>query len=143
MMVFTKIMLAALGLSAVAIGLMIFIGGPAFTARIFGSVIETIFGVSGYSGGLEHINVDSEMRFFSALWLAYGVYLLWLVGRIYEYTTEVFLALGVFFLGGLGRFISFVAVGTPDLLFNALMYIELGGPIVVATSFAIALRKLD
>lgn len=143
MIVFTKIMLAALGLSAVAIGMMIFIGGPAFTARTFGNVIDATIGVPGYSGGLEHVNVDSEMRFFSAFWITYGVYLLWLVRQIHKYTTEVFIVLGVFFLGGVGRFISFVVLGAPDLLFNILMYIELGGPIVVATCFGIALRKMD
>jgi len=141
MLMFTKFMLAALGLAAVAIGTMIFLAGPDFTASFFGKIVESTLAVPGYSGGLEHINVDSEMRFYSVFWIAYGACVLWLASRAQESVAAVFGALGLFFLGGLGRMISFVFVGTPDLLFVILMYLELAGPIVVAMSFGIALRR--
>lgn len=44
--------------------------GPNQTAKTFGNLSDDLLGMKAYSGGLEHVNVDSEMRFFSVFWIA-------------------------------------------------------------------------
>jgi hypothetical protein len=66
----TRLLLCLLGCAAIAFGLRIFLMGPNQTAKTFGNLSDDLLGMKAYSGGLEHVNVDSEMRFFSVFWIA-------------------------------------------------------------------------
>ena len=138
---FTRLMLTVLGISAIVIGLMIFLIGPHSTANLFGNIFTSVVGSTGYSGGLHNANIDSEMRFYSVFWMAYGVSLIWLASNIVQFRIWVFAGLGMFFLGGVGRLISFVIAGAPDPLFVTLMAIELVGPTIITAVFAAACRR--
>lgn len=138
MLLFTRLVLVLPGGSALIIGLMIFLIGPHATASLFGSASGLVLGAEAYSGGLDNVNVDSEMRFYSVFWIAYGIGLLWATANRLQHSVWVYSALGLFFLGGIGRLISFFVVGAPDPLFTALMAIELVVPTIAAIIYAMA-----
>ncbi len=140
MLTTTRLILTLLGVSAIAIGLMVVVFGPDATARIFSDIIGMAIGSTPYVGGLEHVNVDSEMRFFSVFWIAYGAVLLWLSTRLVTHAKWVYAAIALFFSGGVARLFSLASLGWPDPLLVGLMTIELTGPIIVAGIFTLSLR---
>lgn len=126
-----RVSIASLGTAAVVIGGMIFLFGPVFTGELFASALSLIAPGSG-SVQLGGVDVDSEMRFYAVLWVAYGLVMI----RVSQLLPRrIFLAqamLGVFFVGGLGRVISSMTVGPPHLLFQVLMWVELAVPLILA-----------
>ena len=82
----------------------------------------------GYSKGL--LMLDSNIRFYSGLWLGIGIVLFWLIPRInHEKTTLRIIAL-LFFLGGIGRFISILSCGLPSNSYLVFVLLELGFPLL-------------
>ena len=72
--------------------------------------------------------LDSNLRFFGGVWLGLGIAILWLVPRI-ETETVLFRAIwGAIFLGGAGRLLSILLVGTPPIPFVGFTALELIGP---------------
>jgi len=140
MLIFTRILLTLLGIAAIAIGMMVFSIGPHATASLFSEAYAIGLGNAEYSGGLDNINTDSEMRFYSVFWAAFGGILLWLLTDMHRYAKLIFAALGLFFFGGVGRVLSFAQLGAPDQLFVVLMFVEIAGPIVVGFAFLVSLR---
>lgn len=126
-----KIGFTLLGMSAVAIGAMIFILGPAATGNLFASALSMMVQTPSRIDGLAGPNTDSEMRFYSALWIAYGLIALWVSRSLAHRMVWLRAMLAIFFLGGVGRAISYLAVGAPHPLFVALMWIELILPAVL------------
>ena len=137
----SKVLLLLFGVSAIIIGVMIFLLGPHLTASIFGTAFRSIAGVDGYLGGLEHPNTDNEMRFYSVFWIAYGGGIIWLSSRQESHSQWVLAALGLFFMGGVGRILSVIATGSPDPLFVALTAIEIIGPVAVVSCLLIGLSR--
>ena len=76
--------------------------------------------------------LDSNLRFFSGVWLGLGLAAWWLVPRI-ERETALFRALWLMiFLGGVGRVISMLSAGLPLLPFAGFAALELlGAPLLV------------
>jgi len=71
--------------------------------------------------------LDSNLRFFGGVWLGLGIAILWLVPRI-ETETVLFRAIwGAIFLGGAGRLLSILLVGTPPIPFVGFTALELIG----------------
>lgn len=134
-------MLVLLGTSALIIGLMIFLLGPHSTASFFAVALNPFLAVEAYSGGLGHPNADNELRFYSVFWMAYGVGVIWLTANRPLEVTWIYVALGLFFLGGIGRLVSSISVGAPDPLFTSLMFIELVLPVIVAILYAMGKGK--
>jgi len=69
--------------------------------------------------------VDGELRFYAAILGAYGILLL-LVAR--DFATRMHWipwVAATFFVGGVGRALSWVSAGTPHPFFLALMTVEL------------------
>lgn len=98
--------------------------------------IVTLLGVGDplYSAaGIPALPVlDSNLRFFGGVWLGLGIAILWLVPRI-ESETVLFRAIwGAIFLGGIGRLLSILLVGTPPIPFVGFTALELiGAPLFI------------
>lgn len=102
-------LLVALGTATVGIGLLHVLFGPAI---IRGSIPV-------------NATMDSEDRFFGAIFLAYGVALLWCAVDVDRKLTQVKLAALAFFAGGLARLVSMAATGLPAPFFIAMTAVEL------------------
>lgn len=96
--------------------------------------LNVLFGgasaIPGSAGGVE-ATVDNELRFFCVFWLAYGGFCVWVARNIQaQYTFIPFIAL-VFFVGGLGRLISMLSVGSPATILIPAMILEFVIPLVI------------
>jgi predicted membrane channel-forming protein YqfA (hemolysin III family) len=76
--------------------------------------------------------LDSNLRFFSGVWLGLGVAMYWIIPTI-EKQTLLFRALWVMiFIGGIGRLISMLMVGLPPAPFIGFTALEIvGAPLLV------------
>ncbi|TFW30222.1 DUF4345 domain-containing protein [Massilia arenosa] len=76
--------------------------------------------------------LDSNMRFFSGVWMGLGIAILWMVPRI-EVSTVLFrTAWGMIFIGGIGRVLSMLGSGLPPIPFLAFTALELlGAPLFI------------
>lgn len=70
-------------------------------------------------------NDDSELRFYSVFFVAYGVILVQTARDLIRHGHRLKWLLGLFFLGGLARLLSYLMVGPPHALFVLLMFIEI------------------
>lgn len=132
-----RISFSLLGLAALVIGGMDFAVGPEATGGIFAALLRVIAPATPPLDGLSGANIDTEMRFYAVLWMAYGGVALWVVRALPERIAILRLMLGVFWLGGVGRIISYFAVGAPHPLFVVLMWIEMVlPPVLLALSYA-------
>ena len=76
--------------------------------------------------------LDSNMRFFSGVWLGLGVAILWLVPRIERETAMFRFIWGAIFIGGIGRLLSILLAGMPPAPFVGFTALELfGAPLFV------------
>ena len=95
--------------------------------------IHIAFGPAAIPGSVPvNATMDSEDRFYATLFAAYGIALLWCVKDVERKSRFVYFLLGTFFVAGLARVVSIVAVGLPDPFFIAMLALELVIPIVVA-----------
>ena len=112
-----QIVCALLGLIPVATGL-------------FGLVV----GASDplYSQGPRDVLLDSNLRFFSGVWLGLGIALFWTLPRIGEQTVLFRVIWGMIFVGGMGRLISMAVLAVPPAPFIAFTALEIiGAPLIV------------
>ena len=131
-----RIAFSLLGLAALLIGGMIFVIGPDATGKIFAAVLRIALPGTPSLDGLVGADVDSEMRFYAVLWMAYGGFALWVVRDLPNRMNLLRLMLLVFWLGGLGRVLSYFAVGAPHPLFLVLMWVEIAlPPVLIALSY--------
>ena len=126
-----KFLFSFLGLSATVIGAMNFILGPEVTGGAFAALLSAVWHTPSQLNGLEGNNLDSEMRFYSALWMAYGALALWIAKQLPRSIVYLRLMLFVFLAGGIGRVISYFAAGAPHPLYFSLMWIELVLPLAL------------
>ncbi len=75
--------------------------------------------------------MDSELRFYAPFWGAYGILLLAVVADFNARGSQTPWLAAVFFVGGVGRAISYATVGPPHPFFVLLMAIELLMPPVL------------
>jgi hypothetical protein len=89
------------------------------------------------------ILLDTNLRFFSGLWLGLGVALLWLIPSI-DRQTVLFRAIwGAIFLGGIGRLLSTVMAGTPPAPFVFFTLVEIvGAPLFIYWQHRVARAAL-
>jgi hypothetical protein len=121
--------------AALLIGGLIFVLGPSATGDAFTTALQVVAPDVAPLTGLRGPDIDSEMRFYAVLFIAYGGAGFWALRAFQERLGLVRLMLAIFMLGGLGRAVSYVSVGAPHPLFILLMWIELlAPPILLALS---------
>lgn len=121
-----------------------------FVIALFGVVCVSIalthiaFGPAAIPGSLPiNPTMDSEGRFFATLFLGFGGGLVW-TSRDLERRGAVLAGLLVtFYLGGIARIISWLAVGRPDKLFIYLCAVELILPLLLWLWYRRAFGAVD
>jgi hypothetical protein len=121
-------LLATLGATAVAIALSIDLLGAAATAGAGQRLFDLVAGQPAAPPTPWPADMDNELRFYAAMWGAYGLLLLATARDLTARLAWVPWLAGVFFAGGVGRAISWISVGAPHPFFLALMAAELALP---------------
>ena len=82
---------------------------------------------------------DSNLRFFGGIWLGMGLAFLWMVPTI-EQQGALFRWLWVaIFLGGVGRLLSWLIIGTPPRPFIGFLLLEIvGAPVFIYWQWRVA-----
>jgi hypothetical protein len=124
-----RIAFSALGSKALIIGGLIFLIGRAVSGEIFTTMLRLFMSDAPPSVGLS--GADSEMRFYAVLWIACGGVALQVSRARQERMRLLRWMLLIVWLGGIGRVISYFAVGAPHPLFIVRMWIEIVLPIVL------------
>ncbi len=104
------------------------------------SLLHIALGPSSIPGSVPvNATMDSEDRFYATLFMAYGAALLWCVKDVEKKSAQVKLLALVFFIGGLARLVSMLAVGLPNTFFLVMTSLELTLPgIMVLMSARVA-----
>lgn len=110
------------GASCVAIGLFHIIGGP-----------DTVFG-----GGAVNASTDSQERFFAGMFIAYGAAWIWAGLQTPIRATAVRFLAAALLVGGIGRVVSLVAMGSPHPFWVAMLLVE-----IVVPAFFLAIAGAD
>jgi uncharacterized protein DUF4345 len=88
--------------------------------------------------------LDTNLRFFSGLWLGLGLALLWLIPSIERQTVPFRMIWGAIFVGGIGRVLSIVLAGTPPAPFVFFTLLEiLGAPLFIYWQHRVAQMALS
>lgn len=89
-------------------------------------VFHIVFGIAGLPGLADAgANVDSQERFFGAVFAAYGLAWIWTARQQPIPANMVRLLAGSFLLGGLARLVSIAVHGVPNWFMLTLLVIEL------------------
>src|SRR4051812_4748806 len=105
---------------------LLYVGGVVATAAGLHTVIAGGRSVPGED--LANASVESELRFYAAFYVAYGLVALRVAPRAGHDATTVRALAGALFLAGLGRVGGWLLVGPPHRVQRALLVIELGAP---------------
>jgi hypothetical protein len=124
------ILLIVLGLSAILIGLSIYLTGAPHTGEITTQLYDHLTRTSHGSAPLEGPTVDSELRFYAPFWMAYGAMLIATARKLKLHLNRVPLLSAVFFAGGVGRGLAYVFTGPPHPAFVVLMATEFVLPVI-------------
>ena len=125
-----RILHGILGLSAIGICLSILILGPSAIAGFSESQFNAVTGSSYPPAGPWPATMDSELRFYAPFWGAYGLVLLAIARDMSAKLRYVPTMALLFFVGGVGRGLSYISVGAPHPFFIALMAVELLLPLL-------------
>jgi hypothetical protein len=131
-----------LGVVAVAICLSIVILGPAATGSASEAMFDALSGTKHASTGAWPPTMDSELRFYAPFWGAYGLALIYIARRLPATLGWVPPMAVLFFAGGIGRAISYLAVGAPHPFFVLLMVVEIVLPVLFVALSRIARAKI-
>jgi hypothetical protein len=119
-----QVILAIIGLIALITGALGIVAGM---ATDFGD----FYGVSVSPHIEGNIILDSNLRYFSGLWLGVGLILFWMIPSIERQKLVFRLVAGMIFIGGVGRVISILSFGVPSPLFIAFVVLELLFPLLI------------
>lgn len=96
------------------------------------ALTHIVFGPSSIPGSIPvNATMDSEDRFYAALFLGFGIAHIWAARDLARRAGTVLALQAVFFVGGLARIVSLLAVGPPVPLFLFLGALELVIPPLV------------
>lgn len=126
-----KLGLYALGVIAMCVALSMIFFGPHKTGYGAATALSWVSNIDPHVPGLDNVNVDSEMRFYSVFWFVYGLALIMAARDFATRRKYIPILLALFFAGGVVRLLSMVSYGLPHPLFLVLMSFELCLPIVL------------
>jgi len=126
-----RLLHAALGAVAIGICLSIIFLGATVTANFFETLFDALIGQNYPLTGIWPPTMDSELRFYAALWGAYDLVMIAVARDLRARSSYVPPLAAVFFVGGIGRLWSYIQVGPPHPFFTVLMVTELALPVVV------------
>ena len=115
-----------------------------------GGAVATVAGLHSVAAGAKSIagqdianaSVESELRFYAAFYVAYGLAALRVAPRADSDSAPVRALAGALFLGGLARASGWLAAGKPHPLQRGLLVIELAAPsAIVAWQKRLASRR--
>lgn len=129
-----KFGLLFIGIAAIIIGLMFTALGVSTTGRIFNAILSVIHD-GGAIQGLDTPNADSELRFYSVIFIGYGIIMVQTAQNLSRHIARVPFLLLLFFGGGTARLISLIMTGPPHSLFILLMGIELILPVLLGLCY--------
>ncbi len=86
--------------------------------------------VPGATIGVE-AKIDNELRYFSMFWVAYGGFCFWVARNISERHNFIPFIAFALCLGGVGRLVSVLLVGTPGSFLLTAMLVEFVLPLVI------------
>lgn len=109
-----------------ALRTLLYVGGVVATAA--GMHTVTTGGRSVPGQDVANTSVESELRFYAAFYVAYGLVALRVAPRAGHDTTTVQALAGALFLAGLARAGGWLLVGAPHPAQRALLAIELAAP---------------
>ena len=76
--------------------------------------------------------LDTNLRFYSGVWVGLGLALYWLIPTIERQTVLFRVLWGMIFIGGIGRLLSMIMLGWPPVAFVAFTAIEIvGAPLFI------------
>ena len=130
MIAILRVLLALLGVTAIAICLSIVFLGPSWTVGFFEAQFDWLTGSSHPPTGPWPATMDNELRFYAPFWGAYGLVLLAVARDLPNKLRLVPPLAALFFIGGVGRALSYVFAGPPHPFFTLLMAMELILPVV-------------
>jgi hypothetical protein len=85
--------------------------------------------ISHYTQG--NIILDSNLRYFSGLWLGLGLIIFWLIPAIEQQKSIFRVIAGMIFIGGIGRVISMLSLGNPSPPFIVFTLLKLLFPLLI------------
>ena len=116
-----QIILAIIGLIAVITGVMGMAGG----------IGDEFYGVDANRGIEGNIILDSNLRYFSGLWLGLGLILFWMIPSVEQKGLIFRLIAVMIFIGAIGRIYSMVSFGVPSIPFIIFTLLELLFPLLI------------
>ncbi len=107
--------------------------------RVFGVAVvgialaHLLFGQATYIGGGEvNATMESDLRFYSVLFAAYGAMFVWAAGDVVGRARVIDILGALFFLGGLARILAWAVAGAPHEFYVLMIPVELLVPAVHA-----------
>ena len=95
------------------------------------ALAHLLFGQVTYIGGGDvNATMDSDLRVFNVLFLAYGLAFVWAAQDVGGRARVIDLLGLLFFVGALGRLLSWATVGPPNWFYIAMIAVEFIVPIV-------------
>jgi hypothetical protein len=83
-------------------------------------------------GVVPNVPLDSNLRFYSGVWLGVGIAIYAILKRIGQHGTLFRALWGMIFLGGIGRLFSWISAGAPPAPFIGVIVLELvGAPLFI------------
>lgn len=96
------------------------------------SLAHIILGPDAIPGAVPvNATMDNQDRFFAALFLAYGVAILWCLKGWRSRLPEIRALVAILFVGGLARLVSIAIVGLPHPFYVTMTIVELVLPLAV------------
>ena len=95
------------------------------------ALVHLLFGTSTIiGGGSVNATIDSDMRFYAVLFLAFGLAFVWCAQDVENRGDPINLLGLIFFVGGLARLLAWAATGTPNWFYILMIPVELAIPVV-------------
>jgi Domain of unknown function (DUF4345) len=94
-------------------------------------VAHLLFGSSSIiGGGSVNATIDSDLRFYALLFIAYGLVFVWCAADIDQRAPVVNVLGVIFFAGGLARLLAWAVSGRPNWFYVLMIPVELLIPLV-------------